>query len=173
MELSRLPEASDSQRDIGWSRDWSVAWASHDKKLVEEGGNPEAWRSQSQEDEETPAGQQALGGRVQFFDFTGGPVVREAKARAASEQMAHERRQLFEWKARREQELWNSRPDVTRFGAAMPQATLKTGHKIPLIGLGTWKSEPGAVKAAVEAALHAGYTHVDCGEENNRRGWRL
>lgn len=37
-----------------------------------------------------------------------------------------------------------------------------SGARIPLVGLGTWKSEPGKVRAAVEAALRCGYTHVDC-----------
>ena len=40
--------------------------------------------------------------------------------------------------------------------------TLRSGAKLPSVGLGTWQSKRNEVGRAVTAALEAGYTHIDC-----------
>jgi diketogulonate reductase-like aldo/keto reductase len=46
---------------------------------------------------------------------------------------------------------------------AVPTCTLSSGHSIPMVGLGTWKSgTENEVGNAVKWALEAGYKHLDC-----------
>jgi len=44
--------------------------------------------------------------------------------------------------------------------------TLNNGQRIPAVGFGTWKAEPGAAGKAVKLALDAGYRHFVRGKEN-------
>ncbi|XAR68909.1 3-beta-(or 20-alpha)-hydroxysteroid dehydrogenase [Bertholletia excelsa] len=41
---------------------------------------------------------------------------------------------------------------------------LNTGAKIPSVGLGTWRADPGSVGAAIIAAVKIGYRHIDCAQ---------
>ncbi|MBK8976224.1 MAG: aldo/keto reductase [Planctomycetes bacterium] len=44
----------------------------------------------------------------------------------------------------------------------MTNLTLHDGTPLPALGLGTWKSGPGQIGAAVTEAIRLGYRHLDC-----------
>ncbi|UTW61613.1 aldo/keto reductase [bacterium SCSIO 12741] len=44
----------------------------------------------------------------------------------------------------------------------MKKMIFRDGNALPALGLGTWKSDPGDVYAAVVEAIKAGYRHIDC-----------
>ncbi|KAL3679869.1 hypothetical protein R1sor_022825 [Riccia sorocarpa] len=62
--------------------------------------------------------------------------------------------------------IFKIRTEVPSGGGAMRTApthvTLNTGHKMPLLGFGTYQPRPEDAGDAVEAAIRVGYRHLDC-----------
>jgi len=62
------------------------------------------------------------------------------------------------------------RIQVLTMSVSSSTVELNNGLTIPILGLGTWKSQPGEVAKAVEHAVKSGYRHLDCaaayGNEN-------
>jgi alcohol dehydrogenase (NADP+) len=44
----------------------------------------------------------------------------------------------------------------------MRSVAFANGDRMPLLGLGTWKADPGQVTSAVREAIRQGYRHIDC-----------
>ena len=111
---------------------------------------------------------------IHFLSNSGG-IDAEAVEREALERHQAELKVRAELRKKRQKLLYSSRVrDV------MPYVELNSGHIMPLIGLGTWKSDPSKaktknpkfseIKMSVECAIKSGYRHIDCAENYQNEG---
>lgn len=91
---------------------------------------------------------------IEVKDFRGAPEPSEAEIAKLESLRAADERARLEAAAQRHRHLY-------RVDIKCPIAKLNSGPSIPVVGLGTWKSQKGEVKAAVEEAVRAGYRHID------------
>ncbi|XP_049946120.1 1,5-anhydro-D-fructose reductase-like isoform X1 [Schistocerca serialis cubense] len=56
---------------------------------------------------------------------------------------------------------WSSTFVTKKMAPKLDDVTFFNGHKMPIVGLGTWQSSKGEVGQAVDVALETGYRHID------------
>jgi len=133
----RGPKApSDHDRlQRGWTQQWDSYW---------QGSNESTMKVEQK---------QQGGERMREIDLTHSTPAKIARARAHEDEVEFARERL--------QKIPESQQERVA-SAKAPHVQLKEGICIPQLGLGTWKSEPGEVRVAVEHALRNGWRHIDC-----------
>lgn len=139
------------QAEQGWTQNWDKYKMREDKTII------------------TPQGSAT----IKYFDLSGGQRVAEHRRAAERSRIETEAQ---EWKAFRLAVRERVHESQRQYREALdqeatrhsPTTVLQSASAqmqiLPLIGLGTWKGQPGETKTAVEAALRAGYRHIDCAE---------